>query len=69
MEKRALEMNFKPLDPGSATYIVVQGYSGRSEAVLAPPSEPAVIETRIISPEYTLSLVDWLKQELYLPVK
>jgi hypothetical protein len=69
MEKRALEMNFKPADSGSATYIIIPGYSGRSEAILAPPSEPSVTKTRIISPEYTLSLVDWLKQELYLPVK
>ena len=69
MEKRALEMNFKPVDPGDALYIVIPGYAGRSEAVLAPPSVPAAAQTRVLSPEYTLSLVDWLKQELYLPAK
>lgn len=69
MEKRALDMNFQPLDPGDAYYIVIPGYGGRSEAVLAPPSIPATSQTRIISPEYTLSLVDWIKQELYLPTK
>jgi len=69
MEKRALDMNFKPVDPGVATYMIVPGYSGRLEAVLAPPSLPAVAQTKMLSPEYSLSLVDWLKQELYLPAK
>lgn len=69
MEKRAVNLNFKPVDPGDAMYIVIPGYAGRSEAVLAPPSEPALTQVRILSPEYTLSLVDWLKQELYLPAK
>jgi cell division protein FtsL len=69
MERRALEMNFQPVDPGDGFYIVIPGYAGRLEAVLAPPSVPAASQTRILSPEYTLSLVDWLKQELYLPTK
>ena len=69
MEKRALGMNFKPVDPGTALYIEIPGYGGRSEAVLAPPSEPAVAQARILSPEYSLSLFDWLKQELYLPAR
>ena len=69
MERRALEMNFQPVDPGVASYIVIPGYAGRLEAVLAPPSVPAASQTRILSPEYTLSLVDWLKQELYLATK
>jgi cell division protein FtsL len=68
MEKRALEMHFHPLAPGDALYIVIPGYAGRSEAVLAPPSMPAVTRARTLSPEYSLSLVDWLKQELYLPI-
>ena len=69
MERRALEMNFQPVDPGDGFYIVIPGYAGRLEAVLAPPSVPAASQTRILSPEYTLSLVDWLKQELYLPTR
>ena len=69
MEKRALEMNFIPVDPGDALYIIIPGYAGRSEAVLAPPSVPAAAQTRLLSPEYSLSLVDWLKQELYLPAR
>ena len=69
MEKRALDMNFRQVDPGAALYIVIPGYGGRSEAVIAPPSEPAVAQSRILSPEYSQSLFDWLKQELYLPAR
>jgi hypothetical protein len=69
MERRALEMDFIPVEPGVATYIVIDGYNGRSVAVLAPPSEPAAAKIGTLSAEYSLSLVDWLKQELYLPAK
>lgn len=69
MEKRALEMGFQPVAPGEAAFIVVSGYAGRREAVLAPPSLPAVAQTAALSPEYTLSLFDWVKKELYLPIE
>jgi len=69
MERRALDMNFEPVDPGSVVYMVIPGYSGRSEAVLAPPSEPMAAQPRLLSPEYSISLVDWFRQELYLPSK
>lgn len=67
MEKRAKEMGFKPVSPGEAIYLVVPGYGGRSEAVLAPPSIPSPVQTVALAPEYSISLVDWLKQQLYLP--
>ena len=67
MEKRALDMGFKPVSPGQALYLVVPGYAGRSEAILAPPSIPSAVQTVVLAPEYSISLVDWLKQQLYLP--
>lgn len=67
MEKRALKMGFVPVNPGEALYVVIPGYAGRIEATLAPPSVPAAAQTLVLSPEYSISLVDWLKQELYLP--
>ena len=39
MEKRAEDMGFEAVAPGQAIFIVVDGYGGRTEAVLAPPSE------------------------------
>ena len=67
MEKRAENMGFEPVTPGQATFIVVEGYNGRNVAVLAPPSEMVTTQKVALSPEYTLSLTDWLKQQLYLP--
>ena len=67
MEKRAEDMGFEAVAPGQAIFIVVDGYGGRTEAVLAPPSVMASVQKVALSPEYTLSLTDWLKQQLYLP--
>lgn len=67
MEKRAVEMKFQSVAPGQALYLVIPGYSGRSEAVLAPPSVSAPAQMVVLAPEYSISLVDWLKQQLYLP--
>lgn len=67
MEKRAEDMGFEPVAPGEALFIVIEGYGGRNEAVLAPHSQMASTHTVALLPEYTLSLTDWLRQELYLP--
>ena len=67
MEKRAVAMNFQAVAPGQALYLVIPGYTGRSEAVLAPPSLSTPVQTVVLAPEYSISLVDWLKQQLYLP--
>jgi hypothetical protein len=67
MEERAIEMNFQPVAPGQSLYLVIPGYAGRSEAVLAPPSVSASTQTVVLAPEYSISLLDWVKQQLYLP--
>jgi hypothetical protein len=69
MEKRAEDMGFKPVEPGQSMFIVIDGYAGRSEASLAPPSEMISAQKIALSPEYTLSLTDWLRQQLYLPTR
>ena len=67
MEKRAREMGFRPVNPGEAAYLVVPEYTGRAGAVLVPPSTPEPVRAVVLSPEYSTSLVDWVKQLLYLP--
>ncbi|HBX68069.1 MAG TPA: hypothetical protein DEH25_01415 [Chloroflexi bacterium] len=67
MEKRAEKMGFQAITPGQALYLVIPGYSGRTAAVLAPPSAPAQVQTVALSPDYSISLVDWIKKQLYLP--
>jgi hypothetical protein len=69
METRALDLGFEPVRPGQAVYLVVPGYGGRSEIILAPPSQPIPVKPLAIAPEYSISLVDWVKQQLYLPTQ
>jgi hypothetical protein len=68
MEKRAVDMKFQAVEPGQSLYLVIPGYSGRAEAVLAPPSISSPAQTVVLAPEYSISLIDWLRQQLYLPV-
>ena len=65
MEKRAQALGFRPATTEEILYIQVEGYSGRTPAVLASdsfsyvPASPAVV-----SPAFTQSLLDWVSQEL-----
>ena len=68
MEKRAVEMGFEPMLQSEVTYLKVAEYAGRPEAILAPSSRPAPVKTIVLAPEYRLSLIDWVRQQLYLPV-
>jgi cell division protein FtsL len=67
MESRAKAMGFKPANPGEAMYLIVPEYSGRRSMVLVTSDAPAPAQTVMLSPEYSASLVDWLKRQLYLP--
>jgi hypothetical protein len=67
MERRAIELGFQPIVPGDAEYLHVTEYGGRPEAVIAPTTKPAPIKTIVLAPEYSLSLIDWVRQQLYLP--
>jgi cell division protein FtsL len=69
MEERAKTMGFKPVNPGEAMYLVIPEYTGRMGVVLVPPATPAPVRTVVLSPEYSTSLVDWVKQQLYLPTE
>jgi len=69
MEKRAEDMGFKPVAPGQSMFLVIEGYAGRTEASLAPHSEMTSAQKIALSPEYTLSLTDWIREQLYLPVR
>jgi cell division protein FtsB len=67
MELRARELNFSPIVPGQAHYVVVPGYAGRSKATVAPPPEPAVVVAQTRLPAFEQSLLDWLRQQVFLP--
>jgi cell division protein FtsB len=67
MEQRAREKNFSPIDPGQAHYVVVPGYAGRLKAEVAPPPAPAVVVAQASLPAFEQSLLDWLRQQVFLP--
>ncbi len=62
MQKRANEMGFVSIQPGSETYLVIPGYAGRQPAVLAPPPGPGMVPAPLIQPDYTQSLWEWIFQ-------
>jgi cell division protein FtsL len=68
MEKRADEMGFHSVNSDEILYLVVEGYNGRTPAVLAVESKAFVPATSpTLAPEFTQSLFDWVQIELSLP--
>lgn len=66
LEVKAYALGFRPVEPGELQYLYVPGYVNPKNALLAAapelqPSSPS------ISPEYTLSLLDWLDERLQTP--
>lgn len=67
MEKRAKELDFKQVGVGDIFYIQVPGYSKPGQIKLAdsPGNHLPIIPT--VAPEYTQSLVDWLRERVFDP--
>lgn len=67
IEQRAAELGFLPASSDQILFIAVPGYVRPEQATLgaAPgkvlPSEP------VLSPEYTQSLFDWLRERVFEP--
>lgn len=69
MEERAIDMGFRRAQSDEILYIVVDGYNGRSPAILASTTKSffSAQSTPKLSPAFTQSLLDWMQQELSLP--
>jgi cell division protein FtsL len=67
MEKRAEKLNFAPIAADEIFYILVPGYSKPDQITLANPPGNTPPVTRTISPEYTQSLMDWLRERVFDP--
>jgi hypothetical protein len=61
MEKRAVEMGFRPATEGDLSYVVVKGATGRKAQISAPPPG-SDLPPMLLRPIYTQSLSDWLWQ-------
>ncbi len=67
LKVRAVDMGFAPVAAEQNLYVAVPGYPGKNEVILAPPPQAIVVTAPALSPEYTISLIDWLKQQVALP--
>jgi cell division protein FtsL len=66
LEKRALEMGFKPVVRDEQTYVVVPGYIERYTISIAPPPQPMEKVILTLPPDFTESLVDWVRRRLVI---
>ncbi len=60
MEDRARALGFQPIDSNEALYVMVSGYAGREETILAPPPGPISSGAAPLPPEFTQTLLDWV---------
>lgn len=67
MEKRAQELGFTQVSSEDIFYILVPGYSKPDQVELAgSPGSPLPI-IPAVAPEYTQSLMDWLRERVFDP--
>lgn len=67
MEKRAEKLGFTPVEADEMFYILVPGYIKPDQAQLAETLGPMHPVIPTISPEYTQSLFDWLRERVFDP--
>jgi hypothetical protein len=63
MEKRALDLGYRPVEPDEVEYLVVSGYTHPEPDILAKLPQPG-LNAPTTPPQYTQSLLDWLDQKL-----
>jgi hypothetical protein len=67
MEGRALAMGFQPIQRDQTLFLVVPGYVQPDHVTLAPPPAPVTVVAAALPPDFTQSLIDWLRQRVSLP--
>ncbi|MEJ2263666.1 MAG: hypothetical protein P8X95_09485 [Anaerolineales bacterium] len=68
MQTRASGLGLRPLDSEEQVlYVVVPGYVDRQAASTVSASAPALPRVRTLSPDYTQSLFDWLRERVFEP--
>jgi hypothetical protein len=66
MQSRAEAMGFKPVDPGTITYIVVPGYVPQTSVDMSQPGADSQGQSQkpVLLPAYSESLFDWVTRTL-----
>jgi cell division protein FtsL len=63
MQQRAFELGYRPINPGELDYIVVPGFVMPEPELLRKADDVSQFSAAIPD-EYTLSLVEWLDQQV-----
>jgi uncharacterized membrane protein YciS (DUF1049 family) len=66
MQQRAAAKGFKPVDPGTITYVVVPGYVPQTSVDMSQPEadNQGQSQAPVLLPAYTESLFDWITRTL-----
>ncbi len=64
MEKRAIEMGFRRIEPEEEVYLIVPGYVPLDQTLISSSSKKAQSVSYSLPPIYTQSLLEWLKSKL-----
>lgn len=67
MQTRAEVLGFRQVDSDEIFFIVVPGYSGRQADRIAIQEVRPLPQTKTLSPDYTQSLFDWVRERVFEP--
>ncbi|MBL8103625.1 MAG: hypothetical protein JNM02_13910 [Anaerolineales bacterium] len=63
MQRRAIELGFRPMQPEEVEYLVVPGYAEPETFVLSQ-TQNLQLSALTIAPEYNQSLLDWMDEKI-----
>ncbi len=67
MQKRARELGFYPIDQDEVLFLIVPGYEERKPVSLPQQYSSPLPTTPTLSPDYTQSLFQWLRERIFDP--
>jgi len=67
MVNRAGGLGFYQVDPDEVIYLQVPGYQGRQPVSLGSSTAPPLPSASSLSPDYTQSLFEWLRERVFDP--
>jgi cell division protein FtsL len=67
MEERAEDLGFYTVNPDEVDYLLVPGYQGRQPVSLGSSVAPPLPTTSSVSPDYTQSLFEWMRERVFNP--
>ncbi|HLE15009.1 MAG TPA: hypothetical protein VI776_09690 [Anaerolineales bacterium] len=67
MEERAGQLGFHPVSAEELAYVDLPGFTKPNQVTLALSPSPRVAGASVLSPEYTQSLFEWLRERVFEP--